>query len=195
MKVDESEHSHVTTAPISAGSAKRRIACGATIMSRKLSGRVRVMGVSVAAGHIALTRISHDAYSMAALFVSPMTACLLAEYAAPCARPRNPASDAVFTMAPEPCSAMTASSAWRPSHTPRTLTERTRSKSSSVVSATERASPMPALLCAKSRRPEMARVSAITRSQSVGEVTSAATKRAPLPASRATAWPASACPA
>src|SRR6266702_4278594 len=51
------------------------------------SGISETMGVSIVPGHTALIRIPREAYSRAALFVSPITPCFVAWYAARPGRP------------------------------------------------------------------------------------------------------------
>lgn len=57
-------------------------------------------GVSMIPGATALTRMPNGPFSTAATLVSPLTACLLAVYAALFCRARKPATDAMDTMAP-----------------------------------------------------------------------------------------------
>src|SRR4029453_5516058 len=76
-----SEHSHTTASPTSAGAAMRPMGSSATTCS-SMPGLSRAprsnIGVRIAPGHTALTRIPALAYSSAAVLVSPFTPCLAA---------------------------------------------------------------------------------------------------------------------
>ncbi len=89
------------------------------------------MSVIVAPGHSALMRIARPAYSIAAERVSPMTACLLAQYAERPAAPESPPTDAVLTIAPPPARRIAGISYFIDRNTPLRLTPITASQSSS----------------------------------------------------------------
>ena len=104
MNDARSEHIHTTASATSDGFPKRPIGwrpttalwtCGAPKSRSDID-------VSIAAGHTALIRIPLRAVSSAADFVSPITPCLLALYAAAPAEPTRPIVDAMFTIAPPP---------------------------------------------------------------------------------------------
>src|SRR5580658_7082339 len=134
MKEARSEHIHNTASAISDGLAKRPMGWQLTTYlwtagARKIRSAI---GVSVNPGHTALIRIPFLAFSRAAVFVSPITPCLLALYAAAPTEPTKPRIDDMFTMAPPPpCLRICWISYFRQSHTPLRLTSIVRSKSSS----------------------------------------------------------------
>ncbi len=157
MKDALSEHIQTTASAISIGFPKRPMGwqlrtylwtCGAPKI-------LSAIGVSITAGHTALTRIPLFAFSNAALFVSPMTPCLLALYAAAPAEPIRPVTDDIFTIAPPPpCRSICRISYLRQSHTPLRLMSIVRSQSSSDCRTMGTHTPsIPALLKATSRRP------------------------------------------
>src|SRR5580704_5515911 len=104
MKDARSEHIHTTASAISAGFAKRPIGWQLrTYLWTSGAPKVRLaIGVSITPGHTALTRILVRAFSSAAVFVRPITPCLLAVYAAAPADPIMPIIDDMFTIAPPP---------------------------------------------------------------------------------------------
>src|SRR5947208_3386744 len=108
LTYDASGLSKNTTSPAtSSGSPKRCIGMRASSRSCAPSpsavSNCRTIGVSIGAGHTALTRMPRRASSTAAVRVRPTTACLLAEYGPSVGDARSPATDAVFTIAPPPC--------------------------------------------------------------------------------------------
>src|SRR5881227_1839628 len=92
------------------------------------------IGVSMAPGHTALMRIPLEAYSSAALLVSPITPCLDAWYIARPGRPIRPPMEEQLTMAPLPCSRIWRSSYFMQFQTPRRLIAFTRSISAAGIS-------------------------------------------------------------
>ncbi|KGX47802.1 hypothetical protein Y600_5903 [Burkholderia pseudomallei MSHR3709] len=64
------------------------------------------MCVRIVPGQIALIRILRLPYSRAADLVIPITPCFEDTYAEMPARPTNPPTDAVLTIAPAPCSSI-----------------------------------------------------------------------------------------
>ena len=67
--------------------------------SASLANIAETIGVSTVPGHTALMRMPREAYSSAALLVSPSTPCLAAWYTARPGRPINPPIDAALTTA------------------------------------------------------------------------------------------------
>ena len=63
-------------------------------------------GVSTNDGHSALTRTPRSAPSARSAMLRPTTACLVAVYGVMIAGITSPASDAVLTMCPWPCSSI-----------------------------------------------------------------------------------------
>ena len=113
----------------------------------RFCSRRRVISVSIGEGQIAFTRTPASANSSAAVFVIPITACLLAPYGTMPGMPLSPATEAVFTIAPPPRSIIPGTTYFIPSQTPLRLTAITRSKSSSGYSVSGATPPsMPALL-------------------------------------------------
>src|SRR5882757_2249079 len=92
----------------------------------------RAMGVAVAPGQIAFTRMLKGPYSCAATRVSASTPAFEAAYSAEL-HATNAAIEAVFTIAPPPASIMYGIACFIPSQTPRWLTATIRSKDSSVM--------------------------------------------------------------
>src|SRR5437016_8123569 len=70
--------------------------------SGSLASISETMGVSIVPRHTALMRIPREAYSRAALFVSSITPCFVAWYAARAGRPIRPPMDEQLTIAPLP---------------------------------------------------------------------------------------------
>src|SRR2546421_377983 len=188
LTYDASGLSKNTTSPAtSSGSPKRCIGMRASSRSCAPSpsavSNCRTIGVSIGAGHTALTRMPRRASSTAAVRVRPTTACLLAEYGPSVGDARSPATDAVFTIAPPPRAIMTGATALRPSHTPLTFTASTRSKVASEHSISGPTSPrMPALLKKRSMPPKRSAAAVVYRRTSSQRVTSASTASAAAPA-------------
>src|SRR5579872_2784942 len=116
-----SEHIHTTASAISIGFPNRPIGWHPTAYLRAAgTRRVRSdIGVSTNAGHTAFTRIPALAVSSAAVFVNPITPCLLALYAETPAEPTIPKTEAIFTIAPPlPCFSIRRISYFRHRHTP-----------------------------------------------------------------------------
>src|SRR5271155_5086578 len=121
MKDARSEHIHTTASAISAGLPKRPMGwqLSAYLWTAGAPKSRSAIGVSIAAGHTELIRIPLRAFSSAADFVSPITPCLLALYAAAPAEPIRPVIDAMFTIAPPlPCLSICRISYFRQSQTP-----------------------------------------------------------------------------
>jgi len=80
MKDARSEHIHSTASAISIGFPRRPMGWQLTTYLRAAGARrLRSdMGVSINPGHTALIRIPLFAFSSAAVFVKPITPCLLA---------------------------------------------------------------------------------------------------------------------
>src|ERR1700677_4593917 len=104
MKEARSEHIHNTASAISAGLPKRPTGWRPTtdLQTAGAPKRRSPIGVSITPGHTALIRIPLLAFSSAAVFVNPITPCLLALYAPAPTDPIKPVTDAMFTMAPPP---------------------------------------------------------------------------------------------
>src|SRR5580704_5535451 len=157
MKDARSEHIHATASAISVGLPKRPMGWQLRTYlwtAGALKSRSPI-DVSTTAGHTALIRILLLAVSSAADFVSPITPCLLALYAAAPAPPTRPVIDAIFTIAPPPpCLSICRISYFRQSHTPLRLMSMVRSQSSSDCLRMGTHTPsIPALLKATSKRP------------------------------------------
>src|SRR6266699_4583736 len=83
MRLAPGLHSQRTAAAISSGRPSRPIGWSLTMSSMVIDSLAimsATIGVSMAPGHTALMRIPLEAYSSAALFVSPITPCLDAWY-------------------------------------------------------------------------------------------------------------------
>ena len=122
--------SQTTASATSSGSHNRPPGC--TLVTRSMipgstSSQRVIKGVRTAPGHTALTRMLSRRCSVAAVRVSPMTACFDAAYAGLPGVPMIDAADAVFTTEPKPCASIWRSSARMQSQTPLTLTSMTRS--------------------------------------------------------------------
>ena len=151
--------------------------------SRKPGKRANVasiIGVSIAPGHTALTRMPCGAYSIAAVRVSPRTPCLLALYGDANGAPRSASVDATLTIAPRP--RIASSSARIASHVPRRFTATMRSHSSTGYSwVFAWPPPTPAQFAAQSSRPQVWIASRTTVRSALSFATSAATKRTSAP--------------
>jgi hypothetical protein len=90
-----------------------------------------IVGVSIAPGQTALTRMPSWAYSIAAVRVRPMTPCLLALQGEAFGEPRSASVDATLTIAPpSPCARIAGISARIASQVPRSLMATIRSQTS-----------------------------------------------------------------
>src|SRR6266550_8163321 len=158
-KLAKGLHSQTTAAAISSGRPSRPIGWSLTIssiVSDSLAIMSATIGVSMVPGHTALMRMPLEAYSSAALFVSPITPCLDAWYVARPAMPIRPPIEEQLTMAPLPRSRIWRSSYFMQLQTPRRLIAFTRSNSSPLASAVSaRGLCTPALLNAASSRPKV----------------------------------------
>jgi hypothetical protein len=104
-------------------------------------------------GQTALTRTPRPPHSAAKVLVSPIRPCLLALYAARSAIPRSPATEAMFTILPEPCRNISPPNSRLVRNGPVRLTSRTRRQSAEVVSSAGVMRLTPALLTSTSTRP------------------------------------------
>src|SRR5437667_3302798 len=142
------------------------------IASGSLANMSATIGVSMVPGHTALMRMPLEAYSSAALFVSPITPCLDAWYVARPGMPIRPPIEEQLTIAPLPCLRIWRSSYFMQFHTPRRLMAFTRSNSSPLPSAVSTAGDCtPALLYAASRRPKVDTVCSIMAATSASSAT------------------------
>src|SRR5664280_550757 len=82
---------------------------------------------------MALTRTPRPPHSAARVRVSPMSPCLLAWYAERSATPSRPATEATFTMLPEPAASISRPSSGRSRNGPSRLTSSTRRPCCPVV--------------------------------------------------------------
>ena len=141
-----------------------------------------IMRVSTTPGHSALTRMPSGPVSLVRLRMMPMTACFEATYGATPASPLSPAMDEVNRMRPPlACCVICRTAAAAPRKTLRTLTRRTRSKSSMSAWATSLTTPsMPALAWNMSTEPNRSTAAAKNRSVSVALDTSACDGQQPL---------------
>ncbi|MCY1448861.1 hypothetical protein D9M71_655680 [compost metagenome] len=118
-------------------------------------------------------RICLRAYSIAAVFVSPTTACLAAPYAASLGAPPRPAIEATFRMTPPPCASICRIWCFMPKNTPLALTAKLRSNSSSSVSMKLFIGVrMPALLMPTSSRAKVPTAASTSAFTSASRVTS-----------------------
>ena len=93
------------------------------------------LGVSMVPGHTALQRMPRLTKSMAMDLVSPITAALLAPYTKRLGMPLMlPATEAMLTIEPPPCSSMRGSNAWIIKYIERTLRLKEKSQSFCVQS-------------------------------------------------------------
>jgi hypothetical protein len=121
-------------AATSATSPGRFIAVFAAIRRGRPAAGPLADGPSIGPGAMALIRMPRWAYSTAADRVSPTIPCVDAEYAARCAWAIMPAVDAIFKIAPPPCSTKQASSAFTQWNVPVRLTLITFDQSCSSIS-------------------------------------------------------------